>query len=53
MIKDQAQSGYQTGEVMELRVICFLKGIHDLLIKYSYALFIILKAHLLKVPTIT
>jgi hypothetical protein len=52
-VKKKVQSSYQTEEVIQISAICYHKGISDLLIKCSCASFIILKAHLLKVPKIT
>lgn len=44
---------HQRREVIEISAISFHKEISDILIKYRYAPFIILKTHLLKVPKIT
>lgn len=49
--KTRSQSRYQTTE--EIETVIYVVGIDDLLIKYKYALFIILKANLIKIPKIT
>lgn len=49
--KKRSQSRYQTTE--EIETVIYVVGIDDLLIKYKYALFIILKPNLIKIPKIT
>lgn len=49
--KTRSQSRYQT--TGGNRTVIYVVGIDDLLIKYKYALFIILKANLIKIPKIT